>query len=264
VKERADDYDMNTDDVDETPDAPGTFLQKVGMSDYDFIVGLANISGFVFWVDGDDDGVWHIHFKDPRNIRTNDKVWPVEDDTPLVYDFRYNDGNLSSLFSFEPEIAIANAYTQLTAVSKNTLTGEVLFVEFEEDNTESPDPLANPGDVLDVVENPLGDEWTTGPSIKLIIDDFSVEVNADRTFSTKKELEDWAKQWYRRNRENFISGRGVCIGVQQLRARQIHNISGIGGAFSGEYGFTRVRHVMSRTNGYTCDFNARKRVPELP
>lgn len=264
VKERAEDYGMDVSDVDPTPDTPSTFQQKVGMSDYDFIVGCANITGFVFWVDADENGKWFMHFKDPNNIRTNDKVWPEEDDNPLTYTFRYNDGNLSSLFSFEPEIAITSAFTKLTAVTKNTSTGEIIVVEFEEDNTETPDVIADEGDVLSVVDNPLGDEFTTGPSIKLLTDDFSIDVNADRNFSSKKELEQWARQWYRRHRENFITARGECIGVQQLRARQIHNIAGVGRGLSGEYGFRRVRHVLSRTNGYTCDFSVHKRVPELP
>ena len=38
--------------VDDTDSIPKFFFQKYGMSDYDFIRGMANITGYFFWVDG--------------------------------------------------------------------------------------------------------------------------------------------------------------------------------------------------------------------
>ena len=71
----------------------------------------------------------------------------------------------------------------------------------------------------------------------------------------------WANQWFRRNRENFVLASGRLIGVESLRALQVHAMTGVGAKYSGDYQFTRVAHVMDGDGGYTVEFNARKVIP---
>lgn len=271
VADRADAYGFKL-DIDEAPYG-GEFIQKANMTDYDFIKGLSNLTGFIFWVDGDSNGEWTLHFKDPARLRQAD----LQDKT---YTFKYGDDDFSTLLSFEPELAIQNAITKLLVQTKDPISGRILEAKVEEEQDQGPETGINPGNLksdgdivdksldqrsaLDLKGNGMKGELTTASDIKLFVDDFSFDIRANRRFRNEAELAAWAAQWFRRNRENFLLARGALIGIESMRARQVHNLSGLGTAWDGAYYFTRVRHIMNVSSGYSVDFNARKIVPDLP
>ncbi len=266
-----------TEDIDVTPEPPTEFIQKANMTDYDFLKGLSNLTGFIFWVDGDSNGDWTLHFKDPSKLRQAD----LQEKT---YTFKYGDDDYSTLLNFEPELAIQSAITKLIVQTKDPISGRVLQAKIEEENDDSPETQVDPGNVktdadlsdhsvdksldprskLDLKGNGLTGPLTTASDIKLYIEDFSFDIRANRRFRNEAELAAWAAQWFRRNRENFLLSRGSLIGIEDLRARQIHKLAGLGIAWDGQYYFTRVRHLMSASGGYVIDFGARRVVPELP
>jgi phage protein D len=258
VRARARDYGFDVSDVDDTPDAPSRFIQKVGLSDYDFIKGLSNLTGFFFWVDADESGQWKLHFKDPKTLRR--KV--VQD---KVYTFKYDQGATSSLLEFSPELVLQGASTRLQAQVKDPVSGKTFDAIFDEENEETPDPLAVVQDDIefDVEGNLLQGEYKTAATVKIFLDDFSFVANTNRRFRTEAELILWARQWFRRHRENFVLSHGTIIGVETVMARQVHKISGIGMGLDGEYFFTNVRHIMQNGSGYELDCTMRKFVPEL-
>jgi len=270
VRDRAEAYGFET-DVDPTLEPPSEFIQKANMKDYDFVQGIANLTGFVFWVDGSADGKWTLHFKNPLTLRQADLQ-------EKKYTFKYGDGDYSTLLNFEPELAIQGSITKLLAQTKDPLTGVVLEAKIEEENDDSPDTEVETGNVragtihqegkvvpsLNAKDHALNKPLTTSSDIKLFIEDFSFEIHANRRFNSEAELAAWAQQWFRRNRENFMLSRGTLIGLENMRARQTHNLTGLGIAYDGEYQFTRVRHVFTATAGYQIDFSARRTVPELP
>lgn len=245
VKTVAGEYGFKT-DVDDTPEEPKRFIQKSGITDYAFIQGLANITGYVFWVDGDESGVWTLHFKNPSEMKVQDKQ----------YNFIYNQGDLSSLLQFRPELLVKGAKTKISAVVKDVKTGRVIKVDVEEKNDKSPELDAAVGPL-----EPVQGEYTTASDIQLFFGNYSFEVNSDKRFRTEADVEAWVAQWFRRQRENFILSDGKTIGLETLMARQIHNIDGISAAYNGNYYFSKVRHTMSNSDGYVCDFNGRKVVP---
>lgn len=255
VYNRAADYDFEF-DIDNTNDTPSNFIQRPGQSDYEFVTGLANLTGYIFWVDGDEKGRWTLHFKNPMNL---DSLQEKQ------YEFIYNRQDDSTLLSFQPEFLINGAYTEMEVSVKNAKTGKILTVNVKEENEKSPDLSAVGGATEDVSMDDLlyGDQQglTTASDVKLYFNDYSFSVNTSRRFKTQSELELWAKQWFRRMRENFILSRGQIIGVGNIRARQTHNLQGVGTLYSGKYYFTRAKHVCSRSNGYIIDFSARKVVP---
>jgi phage protein D len=259
VRERASGYDFEL-DVDDTPDAksPHNFIQKVGLTDYDFIKGLSNITGYYFWVDGGANGRWTLHFKNPAKLRR--EVLQAQ-----TYTFRYDQKNLSSLLDFEPELAIQGATTKLQARVKDPATGRIFDATFDEENEETPDPLAVVRDDIefDVEGNVLQGEYKTASSVKLFINDYSFETRTNRRFRNEAELIVWARQWFRRQRENFILSSGTIIGVEHVMARQIHKLTGLGMGLDGEYFFSNVNHLLSNTAGYEINFTARKVVPDL-
>lgn len=262
VRDRAEDYGFDK-DIDDTGETPHDFIQKVGLKDYEFVNGLANLTGFVFWVDGDSNGKWTLHFKNPSTTSEAD-AWPFIDEDPKKYTFKYNSLNESSLLAFEPEVAIQGSQTELKVQTKNPKNGRLIEVTFTESNDGSPEVTAEiSGDTLRAVDQALSSEHTTGSDVKIFLNEFAFEERANRQFTSEAELTDWAKQWFRRQRENFVMARGVTIGSEFLRARQTHTITGIGSTLSGDYYFSRVRHILNE-QGYLCDFNCRKVVPRLP
>lgn len=250
VMERANDYGMSL-DIDHILSPTRTFIQKAGLSDYDFVKGLSNITGYLFWVDWNPAAKkWVLHFKDPETLVAQENV----------YTFRYNLGDMTSLLSFSPQLLLQGLQTKLKVQVKDLKTGRLIDEEVEEDNDESPDVVAT--DTVEEIDKP----HTTGSDIKLFIEDYSFDIITNRRFSGPTAVADvkaWARQWFRRQRENFIMARGKAIGLETLMARQIHKIEGVSKGLDGQYYFSRVKHQMSSDGGYTCDFNARKVVPKI-
>lgn len=232
-------------DVDTTDDEPRSRIQKIGLSDYDFVRGLANLTGSYFWVDGDQNGVWTLHFKAGDFTEQVDK-----------FTFKYNIGDLSSLLSFTPELLLQNSQTKIKAQTTNAKNGKNLKAEFEEESNAAPDVEVS-GDP----EAELDADHTTASDVKIFLGDFSIEVVTNRQFTTEAELTAWVKQWFRRQRENFVLARGRIIGVETMRARQVHGIEGIASGLDGDYFFSKVKHILDKSSGYTIDFHARKVVP---
>lgn len=241
-------YYKMTPDVDATPESPLEFVHKVGLKDFDFIQGLSNITGFIFWVDADSSGEWKLHFKDPEKLNEQEKKRK----------FYYNLGDMSSLLSFKPELLIRDLETKIKVQAKNTKTGKLIEFEVEESNDGSPDVQAKGN-----VTGKLDKGYTTASDIKLFIGDFSFDLVGNRKFKDAADAQSWAKQWFRRNREQFILASGRTIGVEDLMARQTHALEGLGIAYDGDYYFTKVKHVIDITDGYVCEIAARKVVPPV-
>jgi len=238
-----------TPDIDPVPllEKKG-ILQRADMSDYTLIQGLANLTGFFFWVDYDmDEGKgWTLHFRDPTgNLVTQEKQ----------YTFKYNQGDFTTLLNFEPEMMFRNHYTTIRVQSTGrnaTSFGKSIEVEIVEELGQEADPYYT-GAIEEIEEAPVSAE-----AYKIYIGDFSFTVNPKVEIKNEAALETWASQWFRRMRENFIVGRGSIIGVETLRAKQIHRLEGIGVLYDGQYYFSRVRHILSADDGYKCNFNVRK------
>jgi phage protein D len=251
VEERAKDYGFKT-DVDQSPDTPSDFIQKVGMSDYDFVQGLANLTGFYFWVDGDEKGKWTLHFKDPEK-------W--DGGQERKFKFEYNIGDMSTLFTFNPELLVSEAAARIRARVVDPITGRVLEAEFSDDASRdtpelilealSPDPS---GQTIDKTAD-------SSTAIQIFIGDYSFSDVANRRFKTEAEVIRWARMWFRKNRQNHILSSATTIGVEDIMARQIHTLEGVGVVYSGDYWMSRVKHTMDSGSGYTLDFSCRKQVP---
>lgn len=235
-----------TADVDPTPEAPQNFVHKVGLTDYDFVQGLSNITGFVFWVDADQSGQWILHFKNPETLKEQDRE----------LQFFYNQGDLSTLLSFKPELLIRDLQTKVKVQAKNAKSGKLIEFEVEEDNDQSPDVEAA-GDLT----GKIGGNYTTASDIKLFIGDFSFDIIGNRKFKNDEDAKLWARQWFRRHREQFILASGKVIGMEELMARQTHKLLGLGQGYDGRYYFTKVKHIFSQEEGYVCEFSVRKVVP---
>jgi hypothetical protein len=75
---------------------------------------------------------------------------------------------------------------------------------------------------------------------------------------------DFAYRVFIEKRNSFLTVHGKTVGIETLRAGQVHILSGLGPRLSGEYFFTKVRHKIKPGDRgalpYTCEFEAYKRV----
>jgi len=236
-------YHFDSLDIDPSPPNKFSSPQKSDMSDYNYVKGLANILGWFFWVDYDEETRWTLHFKNPETFQAQD----------VVYTFEHNRGNASTLLSFEPELSLGGAVTKLQVQGRNPDTAESFVEEFEE-SVEAPDSKYR-GDPKETIDE---QHTTAGAVVKLFFGDYAIEVVADKKFKSAAEMKLWAQQWFRRRREGFVTGRGTVIGVDTLRARQTHKLILPSTALTGDYYFARVAHKFDSASGYIVDFNARK------
>jgi len=269
VKDKADAYNFQqvladkTPTIDDTKGLPKDFFQKFGMSDYDFIRGMANITGSFFWVDGahstnpDRPGAWTLHFKQPDS---KDYVQRKR------YTFMYNNGDQSTLLEFRPQLLTHGQKTTVKAQYMDKDKGEMVQIEFpEQAPAPAPDVVAEPSPTYAgkiISRDKFKEDHTSGVAIKLLINEYSFEAIAPRDVNDAESLRIWAEQWYKNQRDDFVMAEGTAVGLEYLMARQIHNIKGLHGGLDGLYYFSRVRHSLDSSKGYEVDFNVRKVIDE--
>jgi len=247
VDERSSGYQFYP-DIDPTPFIKGEIQQPSMMSDYQLVQGLANLTGYLFWVDYDYETGWTLHFRDPT------EPLGVQD---RVYTFRYNQGDKTTLLNFVPEMVFREHFTSIRVQTANRHPAGLRFgwpleAEIHEELGLEAD-LQHTGAIEEMEKAPESAE-----AVKFFIGNFSFTTKTNVVFRNKKDLEVWASQWYRRMREQFIVGSGTVIGMESLLARQVHRLEGMGIPYDGKYYFSKVRHIMETESGYRCQFSARK------
>lgn len=255
-------------DVDPTPNnLARQAFQRTGVSDYALIKALANISGFIFWMDhfeneqsGSFSEVPYIHFKDPAKLKFNEGTGIQE----KKYTFEYGQNERSTLLSFQPTFNIQGVANKMVA-SITLLSGRVITQEVQF--------KLNSNDVRevnftgDIAEDKIPAALDLADQILLTFNGYSIElVPVGAKFENEDQFAFWLEEWFTSTREQFIQARARTIGIETLMARQVHAIKGIGETFDGDYYVPRVKHVMSQSGGYICDMNLRKIVgfPPLP
>ena len=233
-------------DIDRVPGPARNVIQPARMSDYEFLQGLANMTGFSFWVDYSFDTGWTLHFKD---------LTKGLDSQEFQYTFRHGQGDRTTLLSFEPEMIFKDHFTQIRVqghiINDSGRSELVDIVISEEKETEADLDYAGTLETLEV-------DPESAAAVKIFIGDYSFAVIPKIEFRNRHAMENWASQWYRRMREHFIAGEGVVPGVETLFARQTHILEGLQPPYDGKYYFSKVRHVIDSGSGYYCEFNARK------
>lgn len=281
-------------DVDETDrllkNATGEgIVQKKGLTDYQMMSMLANISQCEFFVDyvpptisfNPLEGLnfktyehpgagWTLHFK-----KSAERNQPG-------YIFVYGAGNKTTLLSYSAEYGLRDNITELTVsgwhdgrwVSMVLIEGlEGPDPRFRQgggamDRTKSvvqEDPTAKPkttkaktkilnqaGEANQLIKNAL----RSATQFKLAATGVAIDVQ-HRPFSSLEELAEFAYRWFKARKDNFIIGKGKLVGLETLRARQVHRFDGVG-PLSGLYYFINVNHVMDADGGYSCEYTARK------
>jgi len=251
VSDKAMEYGFDFSEVDDTPMPAGNIIEPAKMSDYDLVQGLSNLTGFIFWVDYNFDTGWTLHFKDP--VKDPIRDWGVQ---RFEYTFKYNQGDLTTLLSFEPEMVFQDHFTSIKVQATDRRPGPRFGKTMEASLVEEVGQEANL-EYLGAIEKLEGD-LESAEAVKFYIGNFSFMHKTNMQFQSEEALRTYASNWFRRMREHFIAGRGRVNGLETLMARQVHRLEGMGYPYDGKYYFSRVRHVMDRDGGYVCDYNVRK------
>jgi len=245
ISARGRDYGFNL-DIDRTPTAPDMIIQRVGMTDYDFVRGLSNETGFLFWVDGDENGQWTLHFKDPNTVGRQIQQ--------QKFNLIYNQDNDSQIYSFSGEEVLSDTQTTLEVQVKRP-NGKFQAVTVEPNRVKTSTEFFN-----DIEEEapPLGDPT----EVTIAFGDTAVKVVTSRNFKTEAQMKLWAESWFQRNNERFITGDAEVVGIEKIFARQIHGMTGMGDPYDGDYYFYTVTHRMNPGIGYEMNTSGRKIPPQ--
>lgn len=221
-----------------------TRVQAADVTDWQFLQKLAAINRFDLWVDWDlKAGRWVVHFK-------------KRDDTGEAgYAFEYN-GEDGSLISAEPDFSIKDQTTdvevlvfdrQKRKVERTMISGQ----EKAEDVQLAGGRLA-PGKMK------AQKEIAAGASVRFTAFGQAFEAFSDKPFGSRKAAETFVANLLKERERDFLIVQGKVVGVPTLRARQFHELRGLGKRLDGLYRFTNVRHNMNPGQAYTCEFTAHK------
>lgn len=253
---------INRHDIDPGEVTPlvGTFQQnltkKAGMTDYQFVKGLANLCGYEFKIRYDPVAErWKAYWRPPTS------------DQEVTYTFTYMAG-VATLLDFDAQWGLRDAPSEVKVLyfdesariwqelsSKDisaAIRNEVLGKERAKGSSAVED-LAFLGS-----DEVVRQEILSLEKIRIGAGGTSVEVVPERSFQNAETAERFAARWLRAHRDNFITGRGTVVGLETLRPGDIHRIEGIGVLLSGEWEMTSVRHVMSVDTGFRTEFSANK------
>ena len=147
-----------------------------------------------------------------------------------------------NLRSFSPSLTTYNMVTEVTVRGSQTSRGgrKEALVGKAEAKTLAPKMGAK-----------------TGPEIAL--DTFKVNplLHSDHDIETQQEANSVAAAQLHAKAIEFISGRGSCIGMPNLKARMVIELKGLGERFSGKYYVTSVTHTID-AGGYRTDFQVKR------
>jgi hypothetical protein len=252
-------------------------IQKRGFTDYQLVQALANIEDRVFYVRFDPAaGKWILHWVKP----------PTTSNVP-EWEFVYGTST-ATLLSYQAEYGLKDAVNSVVVTVYDHEKQEWISI-VEVIDVEGPDPRWKLGggrmqrqkavDQENLSDGSKGDSAKTkakkeraasetGALIKSALKSatqfsiaaggFQVEFAGAPPFETVEDAAKYAARWFRERRDSFIIAKGRVVGMETLRAGQVHRFKGIGARLSGDYYFIAVNHRIADGQGYFCDYIARK------
>lgn len=229
------------------------FTQKKGTSDYKVLRALANLYGcetYTRW--NDETKEWEGHFRAAINGKSNQSEF---------YTFRYAQGEASSLLEIDLDYSISETVTEVQAWvwDRGANGGEGDWLPLVEEEKEKGKKekfsagtfgdTAFPGGQVDPLQFPT--------RLKLSASGHAVEI-LTRRFRDPVEAQIYVKLWLNAYKDSFVEATGTVIGIETLRAGQVHVLEGLGARFSGEYYWSMARHSWKPSEGYEVEFTARK------
>lgn len=288
VQRIADMYGLET-DIDPTTKRDHMIIKK-GRKHFELIQGLANLNNKDLWVDWNiKTRRWTLHWKDKNRGQSAQYILRYGPDIDRNNMLKSNTGG--TLLSVEPEYGLRETVSTATILifdGKNQRWISAIEIE----DASGPDPIFRAGGGIqqraavsrrpkppsknaptrprkearattlkrkakDVIDEALDN----ATSFRIAAGGITIDVlPPGMRFKDPEEAGRYLLRWFKSKQDNFIAVKGRTVGIETLRARQVHTLRGMGSRLDGDYYFTRVNHQMN--DGYFCEFTANKVIKE--
>lgn len=219
-------------------------LQDVSTSDWEFLQKLARIHRYDLWVDWSlKNHQWVVHFKQ------------TQDAGQALFHFQYGPNGDGSLISAQPTFSLTEQVTDVEVTHYDRKTRDITRTVVAETNpAEDVSVSGSVGRSLVARQ-----EMSSGASVRFRAFDQTIEAFSDRPFASKREAQDFVRRWLLEREREFLILEGKVYGIPELKARQIHLLTGMSKRMDGYYRFTNVTHPMGKgSETYECEFKAHK------
>ncbi len=237
-------------------------VQKIGVSDYEFLKKLAEINAYDLFSRFDPATKKFGLFFQPAATKNQKEV----------FTFVYNEGEaayVDSLLSFEVEL---DAFSQGTDfeifIIKNKNNNKIKHKFIDRFTTEAQARLKADEERRFTGGNagPEGGKQTAeDDGIRVAFKAFgrSFRFPPYKRFKDIPAARLAIERFIKKQKENFITGKGTIIGKEAVQSRQVHNFVGLGAQFSGKYYLNQITHTMKRGEGYIGGFSCRKVIEDF-
>lgn len=213
-----------------------------GETVWQYILKTARLIGYAFYIEYSiEDDAFIVHF---HKTKAKQKE---------VFTFEYFNGDDSTLLSFEPEFSTQDIATTVEVVSWDRRENRPIITTMKK-TEKGVDVRIDRAGKNTTIEKAI----TSGSKVRVTAFGTSRLIDPKTAFDNEFHVRKYAEKLFREIEENFITGKGKTVGVETLRAKQVHILKGIGERLSGKYYFNSVRHIMKPDNIYYCEFNCRK------
>jgi len=236
-------------------------IKKKGTSYWEFMLNIARDNNFVTWVDWSTSASgsegWCLHFR--RKVEEFKEGYAFEYNPNMEIESRSGRTGFRTVGG-----GLLNASVSIDLPTQATDI-EVSYFDKKKVN------LGRRSVVLPVYDQKTGREMKDangrivtrnekrtifGGRVRFLLGGRVVEAINHIPFKNKKEAQQFALAWMLKREEDLSTVDGTIIGTENVRARQVHKLIGLGNTFSGDYYFTQVTHKFSSTEPYTTDFVA--------
>ncbi len=231
---------------DKNKDIVKEITQTVGKTDYQFLKSLANSKGLDFFNEFDPKiGKFKFILSEPND--TSDPKFT------FTY-FEHDDEPLKTLYEFNPQMNSVDQVTDVQFRNFNRKTKQKIqtFVTNIDPTTGQQNTKFKGPDKTKNFKAQSGSNLTFtsfGQHFELI---------TTIPFQNPKEAKIFAEACLKQRLDDFITGNGVLIGVESLKARIVVELKGLSEAFDGNYYLNRVVHNQADGQPYLTNIECRK------
>ena len=118
--------------------------------------------------------------------------------------------------------------------------------------------IAQGGPALTVEAVGADGEITKVTPLKIAASGFSVEVVPNRRFTSAEDALIWAAEWFKKRKDQFLTGDFEVPGNPLVTAGTVHEFTGLGSRYTGDWYCPTVVHRIDAGSSYITKMTARK------
>jgi hypothetical protein len=224
-----------------------TRVRKKGTSMWEFVLAIAKANNYTAWVDWSDYfDLWILHFRKKQEVPGPGRIFEYSSQTEN-----------STLLEFHPTRDASRQITDIEVLhfDRKTRYIDTQWLSYEDKSLPPPPPdrgFERDSQGRTVID--FSERREYGASLVFKLEGRVIKTFADRPFKNKQQAKEYVIRLVNEHQSDFMTARGVVVGTENLRPRQIHDLRGID-EYSGFYYFTDVTHKAGAEGSiYENDF----------